>query len=159
MLVHCEDGRSKSVVIVSAWMMKKFKWSLLKSLEFLNFRRPGIDLPHSFISQLAGLETRLDKSRFPSTNWQEVKDNSDDSEEMILRNTYLNAQVSQFADYNNVENKLINPKLKWRDDSENKTDIVEIVGIAASSKENSNFIMTGIRPINRGPDPFNAKGP
>jgi len=39
--------------------MKKYKWSLLKTLEFLNSRRPDLEIRATFIKQLSDYENRL----------------------------------------------------------------------------------------------------
>ena len=41
--------------------MRKYKWSLLKSLEFLNSRRPDLEIRATFIHQLSAYEQRLQK--------------------------------------------------------------------------------------------------
>lgn len=42
--------------------MRKYRWSLLKTLEFLNSRRPDLEIRATFIHQLSAYETRLYKS-------------------------------------------------------------------------------------------------
>jgi hypothetical protein len=39
--------------------MKKYRWSLLKTLEFLNSRRPDLEIRATFIHQLSAFEQRL----------------------------------------------------------------------------------------------------
>jgi len=77
--------------------MKRFKWSLFKTLEFLNSRRQDIDLRTGYLTQLSALEGRLFKEEKGKSNkWDESV--TADVEEQIIKNTYLNAQMSQFAD-------------------------------------------------------------
>ena len=76
--------------------MSKFRWTLPKTLEFLTARRPGLDIRKSFVRQLALFENRLlrEASGPLSTTWTELSQGSCDpleSEEVLLRNTYLNA--------------------------------------------------------------------
>ena len=83
--------------------MQKYRWSLYKTLEYLNSRRPDLEIRASFVSQLADFEQKLImQNRGPQTaHWEEVADtkiqlNKDKfypDEELILRNTYLNAQL------------------------------------------------------------------
>lgn len=35
-LVHCDRGQSRAAVALSAYYMRKFRWSLCKTLEFLS---------------------------------------------------------------------------------------------------------------------------
>jgi len=43
-LIHSLDGNGLCVVVTCAYLMKRFRWSFFKALEFLHFRRQGIDL-------------------------------------------------------------------------------------------------------------------
>lgn len=75
--------------------MKKYKWSLLKTLEFLNSRRPDLEIRATFIHQLSAYEARLalDKSSNITSKWDELHDPKAPitSEELVLRNTFINA--------------------------------------------------------------------
>ena len=83
--------------------MQKYRWSLYKTLEFLNSRRPDLEIRAAFVSQLADFEQKLIlQQRGPQTaNWNEVADNritlNQDKfypdEELLLRNTFLNAHL------------------------------------------------------------------
>ena len=76
--------------------MRKYKWSLLKTLEFLNSRRPDLEIRATFIKQLSDYENRLkNKGLGPKTSkWDEISEENRflESEELMLRNTFLNAQ-------------------------------------------------------------------
>ena len=81
--------------------MRKYKWNLLKTLEFLNSRRPDLEIRATFIKQLKDYETRL-KSRHlgqQTTRWDEIAEEHRylESEELMLRNTFLNAQNGPVA--------------------------------------------------------------
>jgi len=43
-LIHSERGQSRCSCLVAAYLIKKYKWSLYKSLEFLNSRRPDLEI-------------------------------------------------------------------------------------------------------------------
>ena len=98
---------------------------MLKTLEFLNSRRPDLEIRGTFIQQLQQYEQRLcNRGLGPlSFNFNElsfrgkgqfVKDIQD--EEMIIRNTFLNAQMGQIVQYGSMQNKKPNEKvLKWCD--------------------------------------------
>ncbi len=41
--------------------MRKYRWSMIKTLEFLNSRRPELEIKASFIQQLQDYEHRLNQ--------------------------------------------------------------------------------------------------
>ncbi|XP_057956801.1 dual specificity protein phosphatase 1 isoform X2 [Malania oleifera] len=55
-LVHCFVGRSRSVTIVIAYLMKKHGMNLSQALEYVKSRRPQADPNAGFISQLRCFE-------------------------------------------------------------------------------------------------------
>jgi hypothetical protein len=80
--------------------MKRYRWTLFKSMQFLNSRRPDLDLRPNFLQQLTGLEARLAKNGIgpKSGNWEEVSD-PNDVDELIMTNTYKNSQIGAMSDY------------------------------------------------------------
>lgn len=103
------------------------------------------------------LEGRLFKDEsMKSTKWDD--DCRSDVDEQIVKNTYLNAQMTKYADYSNMHGEN-HRKLFWIDENGTKT-VVETVGIAASSKDSLSFMISSIRPVNRlVSQSMNAKGP
>ena len=86
--------------MLAAYLMRKYRWSLLKTLEFLNSRRPDLEIRASFIQQLQDYENRLGKAGLGplSSKWNEISmekivgcPSELIQEEIVLRNTYLNA--------------------------------------------------------------------
>jgi hypothetical protein len=77
--------------------MRKYRWSLLKTLEFLNSRRPDLEIRVNFIQQLSDFENRLkNRGLGPQTKkWNELGAENDflESEELLLRNTFLNSKT------------------------------------------------------------------
>ncbi len=95
-LVHSVRGQSRACCVLSIYLMMKFKWTLLKSLEFVNSRRPNLEIRASFLQQLSAWERRTREQNPKRTDWwnelfHEQPENTD--EEMLLRNTFLNAQM------------------------------------------------------------------
>jgi hypothetical protein len=86
--------------------MKKYKWSLLKTLEFLNSRRPDLEIRATFIHQLSAYEARLaqDKSFNITSKWDELANPRAliTCEELVLRNTFINAQMGPLADFKGI---------------------------------------------------------
>lgn len=87
--------------MIATYIMRKYRWGLLKTLEFLNSRRPELEIRATFIKQLSEYESRLkDRGIGPKTSkWTEISDENQflESEELMLRNTFLNAQNGQMA--------------------------------------------------------------
>ena len=48
-LVHSIRGQSRACCVVTIYFMMKFNWSLLKALEFINSRRPNLEIRASFL--------------------------------------------------------------------------------------------------------------
>jgi len=121
-LVHSVRGQCRCVCALAAYMMKKFRWALFKTLEFLNSRRPDIDIRPGFLQQLAALENRFARSSpgVISNSWNEVSDDPNTSnEELILRNTFLNSQTGEIADYHNTSEHTTSKsfKITWLDNN------------------------------------------
>lgn len=60
-LVHSVRGQSRAASVLAAYLMRKYRWSMIKTLEFLNSRRPELEIKESFIKQLQDYEQRLTK--------------------------------------------------------------------------------------------------
>lgn len=119
-LIHSVKGQSRACTIVASWIMRRYQWTLLKTLEFLNSRRPDLEIRANFIHQLTDYESRLAAQGIGSktSKWTEVseKTNEFENEELLLRNTYLNAQMGPFADFSNLPNYSRPCKLRWLDE-------------------------------------------
>jgi protein tyrosine/serine phosphatase len=100
-LVHSVRGQSRASCVIATYLMRKYRWSLLKTLEFLNSRRPDLEIRATFIKQLSDYENRLKaRGMGPKTSkWDEISDENRflESEELMLRNTFLNAQTGPKA--------------------------------------------------------------
>ena len=48
-LVHSVRGQSRAASTLACYLMRKYRWSLFKTLEFLNSRRPDLEIKASFI--------------------------------------------------------------------------------------------------------------
>lgn len=108
-LVHSVRGQSRATCALAAYIMKKYRWSLLKTLEFLNSRRPDLEIRATFIHQLSAYESRLQLQRDAppiTSKWDEISHQNQmrgtkmlEHEELILRNTFVNAQMGPLADF------------------------------------------------------------
>jgi len=117
--------------VLSAWMMRHYQWSLLKTLEFLRSRRANFKMRTSFLRQLCGYEERLVTQGLgaKTTKWNEVLDQKNffENEELMMRNTYLNAQKGPCADFSVKGKQPNSTKLKWIDHQTLKTPLASVV--------------------------------
>ncbi|KAG1362396.1 Dual specificity protein phosphatase 1 [Cocos nucifera] len=63
-LVHCFAGRSRSVTVITAYLMKKYHMSLSHALSVVRSKRPQIAPNHGFMTQLETYEKSLRGSMF-----------------------------------------------------------------------------------------------
>ena len=63
--MHSIRGQSRACCVVAIYLMMKFNWSLLKSLEFINSRRPNLEIRASFLQQLSTWMQRRIKGGVP----------------------------------------------------------------------------------------------
>mmetsp|Transcript_53881 Transcript_53881/g.117576 ORF Transcript_53881/g.117576 Transcript_53881/m.117576 type:complete len:644 (+) Transcript_53881:135-2066(+) len=129
-LIHSVRGQSRSCCVLSAYMMAKHRWGLRKTMEFLSFRRPDMNLKPTFLQQLSGYERRLmASSKLPfSHDWNDVdtKDAPLECEERLLRNTYINSQMGPLAEFRASESLVPEPKrLMWADGDRDDLAILE----------------------------------
>jgi len=117
-LIHSVRGQSRSCCVLSAYMMKKHSWGLRKTMEFLSFRRPDMNLKPAFLQQLSGYERRLmAQATGPfSLDWSDADFSRLESEELLLRNTYINSQMGPLAEFHANDGLPAKPRrLMWTD--------------------------------------------
>ena len=107
-LVKSEKAQNRACFVIAAFIMRKYRWSMLKTLEFLNSRRQDLEMRPSFLRQLQMYENKLFKRGLgPKTQrWTEIYEASEPikNEELILRNTYLNSQQGPWAEFSKITN-------------------------------------------------------
>jgi hypothetical protein len=107
--------------------MTKYKWSLYKSIEFLNNRRPDLEIRASFIQQLSRFEKRLNENLkgCQTENWTELASRPNlENEELIITNTFLNSQIRPFVNDSQLvhDKEILQPKVSWIDNGENNKE-------------------------------------
>ena len=127
--------------------MKKYYWSVNKSIEFLKSKKEDIEIEPYFIQQLLSYEIRLSKiTHIKTTNWNEIT--FKDNDEKLLRNTYVNGlPVKQI---NSLEINEINNIIK---EDKKKKNITHINWADEDKLINYNFekellFQNEIKPIN-----------
>ena len=48
-LVQSVHAQNRACFVIAAFIMRRYKWSLLKTIEFVNSRRPDLELRQSFL--------------------------------------------------------------------------------------------------------------
>ena len=132
-LVHSVRGQCRCICVVAIYMMRKYRWNLFKTLEFLNFRRPDMELRPNFLNQLAVLEKKYSKKgMIISSDWNDSEGLT--NEELLLRNTYLNAQLGPIVENTENTQKEKIFTLNWADNGEdNKEKLLDISHAAAKN--------------------------
>ncbi|KAM3129312.1 hypothetical protein pb186bvf_018599 [Paramecium bursaria] len=102
-IVHSIKGHNRSIVVLCVYFMKKYRWTLYKTLQYMHNRRHDLEIRANFFNQLLQLESRFQKNGFGAKtyNWDEIYTQGD-PEEVVLRNTYINSQslgVAEFKDH------------------------------------------------------------
>ncbi len=137
-LVHSVRGQSRSITVIAAYMIRKFKWSLAKTLQFLSNRRPDIVIKPAFHRQLIGFERRVAASMCLSdgrlavgadfskhnirptglsTDWALSSGASMDTEDVLLRNTFVNSQQIpvNYESSDRQRGSSMHRRLQWTD--------------------------------------------
>jgi hypothetical protein len=77
-LLHSVRGQSRSSIVAILYFMEKFQWSLLKTLEFVNSRRPDLEIRANFLNQLQ-VYTKRSKMLIKENKDEDLPDSADDS--------------------------------------------------------------------------------
>ena len=131
---------NRSVLVISAYLMIKYHWSLKKALEFIKTRKPNLEVKSQILEQLVHYESFLHRSNIknPSYAWDEERyvvknifeklDTVDNlkNEDFMLRNTYLNSLAAkEVSDHKKSKKKHLS--VKWQDKGMNiKTQLEDI---------------------------------
>ena len=120
-LVHSLRGRSRCVTLLAAYLMKKYRWTCNKALQYIQARRKDLGIKPGFHRQLLEFERRLAiRVGGLSNDWRAVPthrqtDQYDPNEDLIMRNTYLNS-LGGTADKGGLAVPTP-PKVVWRDNA------------------------------------------
>ncbi len=103
LLVYSKKGQNRACIVILIYLMKKYKWPLNKSLEFLRNKKYDVDIPNYFMEQLKNFEGRMIKrgENIIFIPWSQENLNS--SDEKLMRNTFVNGLK------NNIGNAVIVP--------------------------------------------------
>jgi len=133
-LVHSVKGQNRGCIVIIIYCMKKFRWNLIKSIEFLSSKKFDVDIPKYFLNQLSIFESWLTKMGIgpTSSKWESNEKYGSEAEqdEIILNNTYINGLPPKPQDVTlkrptTTSFSSNNKKLKWTDNgSDNRRDLL-----------------------------------
>ena len=145
LLAHSFKGQNRVCIVVLIYLMKKYKWSLNKSMDYLKSKKNDVEIVPYFYNQLIKFEERLKKRGelsndipWPSTFLL------NDKEETLICNTYINGLP---AEKDNIENKKNNNNelarhIIWNDENPSQKGPLEIL-----DKEHDLFLEKDIKPV------------
>jgi protein-tyrosine phosphatase len=142
-LVYSIRGQSRSGCVVLAYLMQKYHWTLDKTLQFLRFRRPNIKIRSSFLRQLKDFEEELKKETQLTNNW--IDSVEIDSEELTLRNTYMNSLKQTIPNSKHEVNK--EHRVKWIDEDKKQVLVTIINPSRELRAKSSKSVKTGKKYI------------
>ena len=106
-MISSLKGQNRSCVVVLIYLLKKYKWTLGKALEFIKSKKTDVDIMKHFLTQLSLFDARLSRTNIPkSSDWHGNIQNFNigkleyESEENVMRNTYLNGQENTNMEHN-----------------------------------------------------------
>ena len=143
-MAHSFKGQNRVCIVVLIYLMKKYKWSLKKSMEYLKSKKQDVDIPSYFLSQLIKFEARLIQRGELTKDIPWSNENLKDPEEKLLRNTYLNGINKNKINRSNLnENKGKIRHILWIDN----LDTNQQIPISIINLDKDLFFKKNIRPI------------
>ena len=144
LLAHSFKGQNRVCLVVLIYLMKKYKWSLNKSMDYLKSKKNDVDIVPYFYIQLVKFEERLKKRGelnndipWPSTYLLK------DKEEKLICNTYMNGlPLEKDTLNNNKSNNEIIRHIIWNDENPSQKGPLEIV-----DREHDLFLEKDIKPV------------
>jgi len=125
-LVQSFRGQSRSCVVLAAYCMKKYKWNLHNTLQYLSFKCPVLNPGDSFLSQLEAYEIRLVLNE-PTSYHNSISDDTESSggswDASVLSNTYTNCQRPPLSDMQIIKTVASSNKTHVVSFSEDSADI------------------------------------
>ena len=146
LLAHSFKGQNRVCIVVLIYLMKKYKWSLNKSMQFLKSKKQDVDIPIYFFEQLKQFEMRLRTRGELTVDVPWEFEGLKDPEEKLLRNTYLNGVKMENKNDNNNQMKVNSNKssrhIMWADINPYKKMDLEF-----NNSENDLFFQKNIKPV------------
>jgi hypothetical protein len=107
-LIHSLHGKSRACAVLGAYLMRKYSWSLNKSLELINAKKEGLEVRSNYLVQMQELEGRLAETAKLSYSWAEAKNEEDE----LLANTFANSKKAGKVEGNHPKRQNMR-KVTW----------------------------------------------
>ena len=141
LLAHSNKGQDRVCIVVLIYLMKKYKWSLIKSMQFLQSKKKDVEIPDFFMIQLKNFENRLIQRGELTHDIPWEFGGLTDPEEKLLRNTYINGlPVPKVNQINNNIKKARH--IMWADTNPYKQSPIELHDVS-----NDLLLQSDIRPV------------
>ena len=142
-LAHSFKGQNRVCIVVLIYLMKKYRWSLNKSMQYLKSKKQDVDIPSYFFEQLKNFENRLrQRGELPPGDIPWEFEELPDPEEKLLRNTYLNGVKVEINNNINPNRKNNLRRIMWADTNPYQKSPLEF-----NNSENDLFYQKNLRPI------------
>ena len=125
-------------------------------MEFLNSRRPDLEIRANFFHQLTELETKLAQmGQGASSSTWDLEDNKN-PDVLLLRNTFLNAKNAPIVEIYKDFTKLLRNscprmpiKLQWVEDNKKNNLLNSSIGNYSKIKIHKNFVKSILKGSNK----------
>ena len=130
LLAYSVRGQNRVCIVILIYLMKKYKWPLNKSLEFLRNRKQDVDIPNYFMDQLKNFEGRMIKRGEGIINIPWSEENLSNPDERLMRNTYVNGLKNEVEKAKIVPSEMKKKNhIAWADFNPIKKQSLEIVNL------------------------------
>lgn len=109
-LVHSVGGKGRSMFLVGVYLMQRYNWNLVKTIEYLHSRVPCMELKANYIFELRKFEFELLKTKTLSSDWSQT---NKDCEEVLTKNTFVNSKTTSYTNPEPKENT--SKSVNWTD--------------------------------------------
>ena len=120
-LAHSFNGKNRVCLVALIYLMKKYKWSLYKSMQYLKSKKNDVEIPNYFYNQLDNFQKRLIQKGELTRDIPWEFENLINEEEKLMRNTYMNGlPCKNNLNVNERNNNRIIDLLVGNNDNKNK---------------------------------------
>lgn len=93
-LIYCNNGQNRSLVVMICYLMKRFSWSFKKTLGFLDSKNSSLLIKNTYFVPLQSAALEYCRGNAVSNSWYGDFQSPSEyrEEEILLTNTFLNSQ-------------------------------------------------------------------
>ena len=94
-LVYCSNGQTRSLCVVVCFLMSRFRWNLLKTLEYMDYLKSDLEINEEYFKELQAVAEQYDQENELSDNWENNYKSPQQhrEEEILVSNTFLNSKT------------------------------------------------------------------